>query len=163
MEKTNVVRAFPNLVPGFSPASAPADNSRPAHALYTLAHMQAPSTAAARFQPSSDNSLLVYFDRPHQQGTGAETPQNKISAEANENVRRLLQLLQSKPIAGVRNLHPAYCSLLVKFDPQKWRHEELEEKLREYLERITEVQLPEARLLEIPVCYGGGLGPALND
>ena len=124
--------------------------------------MQTRSTAAARFQPSSDNSLLVYFDIPREESANVQTPKYKISVEANENVRRLLQLLQSKPIAGVRNLHPAYGSLLLKFDAQKWRHGDLEEKLRQYLERINDVQLPEARLLEIPVCYGGALGPDLN-
>ncbi len=125
--------------------------------------MQTPSAAAARFQPSSDNSLLVYFDRLHQQGTSGQTPKNKIPAEANENVRRLAQLLQSKPIAGVRNLHPAYCSLLVKFDAQKWRHEELEKRLRGYLEQLNDVQLAPPRSVEIPVCYGGALGPDLKE
>lgn len=72
-------------------------------------------------------------------------------------------MLDSQPIAGVRNLHPAYCSLLVKFDALKWRHEEIEGKLRECLERLHEVRLPEPRLLEIPVCYGEELGPDLQD
>jgi len=125
--------------------------------------MQTPSAAAARFQPSSDNSLLVYFDHPNPQGTSGQSPKSKISDEANENVRRLAQLLQSKPIAGVRNLHPAYCSLLVKFDAQKWRHDDLEEKLRGYLEQLNDVQLAPARSVEIPVCYGGEYGPDLDE
>lgn len=125
--------------------------------------MQTDLAGAARFQRSSDNSLLVYFDRQHQQGTSGQTPKNKISAEANEKVRKLLQLLDSQPIAGVRNLHPAYCSLLVKFDALKWRHEEIEEKLRECLAQLHEVRLPEPRLLEIPVCYGEEHGLDLQD
>ena len=110
--------------------------------------MQTPSAAAARFQPSSDNSLLVYFDRLHQQRTGGQTAKNKISVEANEDVRRLLQILQSRPIAGVRNLHPAYCSLLVKFDAQIWRHDDLEKRLRGYLEQLNDVQLAPPRSVE---------------
>ncbi len=74
-----------------------------------------------------------------------------------------MQLLDSQPIAGVRNLHPAYCSLLVKFDALKWRHEEIEEKLRECLAQLHEVRLPEPRLLEIPVCYGEEHGLDLQD
>jgi inhibitor of KinA len=121
------------------------------------------SVAGARFVRSSDQSLLVYFDRPDK-GQPKDQPQSgTILVEANENVRRLLQLLDSQPIAGVRNLHPAYCSLLVKFDALKWRHEEMEEKLREYLEQLHEVRLPEPRLLEIPVCYGEELGPDLQN
>src|SRR5215475_12099317 len=104
----------------------------------------------ARFQAASDQSLLIYFGQ-------------KITLEASESVRKLLRLLEAKPIAGIRNLHPAYCSLLVKFDPLKWRHEELESKLQGYLDRLEKVKLQEAREVEIPVCYGGEFGPDLDD
>jgi inhibitor of KinA len=104
----------------------------------------------ARFERASDQSLLIYFGR-------------QITRKTNERVRRFLRLLELEPVAGVRNLHPAYCSVLVKFDAIRWRHEEVEEKLREYLERLEEVTLPEPRLVEIPVCYGGECGPDLNE
>jgi inhibitor of KinA len=68
-----------------------------------------------------------------------------------------------EPVAGVRNLHPAYCSLLVKFDALKLQHAELEAILKEYLGRLEEVLLPEPRQLEIPVCYGGEYGPDLSE
>jgi len=121
------------------------------------------STAEARFVRSSDQSLLVYFDRPDQNRLEDLALHGKTLLEANENMRRLLQLLDSQPIAGVGNLHPAYCSLLVKFDALMWRHEEMEEKLREYLQQLHEVRLPEPRFLEIPVCYGEEFGPDLQD
>jgi inhibitor of KinA len=124
--------------------------------------MQA-STAGARFVKSSDQSLLVYFDQSHDSRAEGPSLRGKTLLEANENVRKLLQLLGSQPIAGVRNLHPAYCSLLVKFDALQWRHEEMEEKLCEYLYQLPDVRLPEPRLLEIPVCYGEDLGPDLQD
>lgn len=105
---------------------------------------------SARFNPASDQSLLIYFGE-------------KITIQANEQVRKLLHLLEAEPIAGVRNLHPAYCSLLVKFDPLKWRHEKLETKLRKYLTRLEKVNLPEPREVEIPVCYAGDFGPDLEE
>ena len=71
--------------------------------------------------------------------------------------------MELEPIAGVHNVHPAYCSLLFKFDAMKLRHEELEEILRGYVKRMVKVVLPEARLVEIPVCYGGEYGPDLKD
>lgn len=74
-----------------------------------------------------------------------------------------MRLLELEPVAGVRNLHPAYCSVLVKFDAMKLRHEELERKLWKYLERLEEVSLPQPRMVEIPVCYGGEFGPDLNE
>jgi|SRR5215467_13590388 len=107
-------------------------------------------TKGVRFQHASDQSLLIYFGQ-------------QITLDANENVRRLLRLLESEPIVGVCNLHPSYCSLLVKFDALKWRHEELEAKLRKYLDQLQKVKLPEPRHVEIPVCYGGEFGPDLDD
>lgn len=107
--------------------------------------------------------MLVYFDHLQQESAGGQRPKNKISLGANENVRRLVRLLQSTPIAGVRNLHPGYSSLLVTFDAQEWRHEQLEEKLAGYLDRLDQVELPPPRFVEIPVAYGGEYGPDLNE
>lgn len=103
-----------------------------------------------RFQPASDQSLLIYFDQ-------------RITITAHEQVRKLLHSLEAEPIAGVRNMHPAFCSLLVKFDPLKWRHDALEKELRKYLVRLEKVKLPKPREVRIPVCYGGELGPDLDD
>jgi KipI family sensor histidine kinase inhibitor len=104
----------------------------------------------ARFQIASDQSLLVYFGQ-------------EITLDAHQQVRKLLRLLQLEPVAGIRNLHPAYCSLLVKFDLLKLQHDKLEAILRQYLDRLEEVKLPEPRQVEIPVCYGGEFGPDLAD
>jgi KipI family sensor histidine kinase inhibitor len=104
----------------------------------------------ARFQFASDQSLLVYFGQ-------------EITLHAHQQVMKLLRLLQLEPVAGIRNLHPAYCSLLVKFDALRLWHDELEAILRQYLERLEEVNLPEPRLVEIPVCYGGEFGPDLAE
>jgi len=102
----------------------------------------------ARFQRASDQSLLIYFG-------------HQITLDAHHRIRKLLRLLEIEPIAGVRNLHPAYCSVLVKFDPLKWRYEELAEILERYIGRLADVSLPEPRQVEIPVCYGGEHGPDL--
>ena len=107
-------------------------------------------SAAAQFRYASDQSLLIYFAR-------------EITHSAHEQIRKLLLLLEQEPIAGVRNLHPAYCSLLVKFDPLRLRHDHLEALLRQLLARAQNLQLPAPRRLEIPVCYGGEFGPDLSD
>jgi len=78
-------------------------------------------------------------------------------------VMRLLRLLESEPVEGILNLHPAYCSLLIKFDALKLTHDNLEAILRPCLERLEDVRLPESRQVEIPVCYGGEYGPDLNE
>ena len=104
----------------------------------------------AWFQPASDQSLLVYFGQ-------------EITLKTHQHVTKLLRLLSREPIAGVRNLHPAYCSLLIQFDALKLNHDELEEKLHSYLHRLEEVPLPDPRQVKIPVCYGGEYGPDLNE
>jgi inhibitor of KinA len=110
--------------------------------------MSPPAREAARFQRASDQSLLIYFGQ-------------QITLGAHEHVRKFLLLLEQEPIAGIRNLHPAYCSVLVKFDALKWRHDQLENVLKQYLGRLGSVTLSEPRQLEIPVCYGGEHGPDL--
>ena len=133
------------------------------------------ASVRARFQLSSDQSLLVYFDlskeieradglRVREKGRAEARPlQNQITRDANEKVRRLLRLLELEPVGAVRNLHPGYCSLLIKFDALRMGHEELEGILRRHIEKLGEVELPEPRLVEIPVCYGGEFGPDLAE
>lgn len=112
--------------------------------------MDASPAGSVQFKPCSDQSLLVYFG-------------HEITQQAHERIRRLLLLLEAEPIAGIRNVHPAYCSLLIKFDAIKLRHSELEAILRKYLDRLEKVSLPEPCQREIPVCYGGEYGPDLTD
>jgi len=100
------------------------------------------------FRPASDNSLVIYFDQA-------------ISLDAHLQVARFLRLLELQPVSGVVNLHPAYCSVLVKFDALTLSPDELEIRLRSSIDHLHEVPLPEPRLQEIPVCYGGEYGPDL--
>src|ERR1700730_9156784 len=111
-----------------------------------------PASAAdqVRFEPSSDQSLLIYFSQA-------------ITLDDHQHVIRLLRLLELEPVAGICNLHPGYCTLLIKFDAVKLRHEELETIVRSYLSRLEDVPLAEPRQKEIPVCYGGDYGPDLTD
>ena len=107
-------------------------------------------TDDVHFQPASDQSLLISFGK-------------QITLAAHQRVRKLLRLFELEPVPGVRNLHPAYCSILVNFDALKMDHAELEIILRGYLDRLEEVPLPEARQVEIPVSYGGQFGPDLDE
>src|SRR5262249_30982098 len=104
----------------------------------------------AWFQPASDQSLLVYLGR-------------EVSLVTHQRVIKLLRLLEKEPIAGVGDLHPAYCSLLINFDLFKLDHEKLKAAVLIYLGRLDEEPLPEPREIEIPVCYGEDFGPDLND
>ena len=126
--------------------------------------MKISAASGVTFKVASDQALLVYFGAPaKKEGAEAAHLQNQITAENHAQVRRLLQLIEREPIAGVRNLHPAYGSVLVKFDALNLRSEQLEQTLREYVVRMKKVELPEPRVVEIPVCYGGEYGPDLKE
>jgi len=112
--------------------------------------MEIRTSDEVRFHPASDQSLLVYFGQ-------------QITPGTHQRVRKLLGLLEREPIAGVRNLNPAYCSILVSFDALRLNHRELEQILRGYIDRLDAMQVPPGRELQIPTCYGGEFGPDLYE
>jgi len=112
--------------------------------------MRTSTTGGVRFQPASDQSLLLYFGE-------------QITLGVHQRVRRLLHLLEREPIAGIRNLNPAYCSILISFDALNLHHADLEAILLSYIDRLDAVHLPEGRELQIPTCYEGDFGPDLKD
>jgi inhibitor of KinA len=120
------------------------------HLLYNSREMQTAQSDSVQFQPASDQSLLIYFGQ-------------QITPDAHERIRKLLRLLDQKPIAGVRNLNPAYCSILVSFDALRLNHADLEEILRGYIHHLEALRIPKRRELKIPTCYGGEFGPDLNE
>lgn len=93
-----------------------------------------------RFVEASDQSLLVEFE-------------GGIGLESHQRVIRLLRALGANQLPGVRNLHPAYCSILVVFDPLTTEPERLQEQIRSL--DMDHVALPPPRILEIPVHYDG--------
>jgi KipI family sensor histidine kinase inhibitor len=99
-------------------------------------------------QPASDRSLLISF--------GAE-----ISLEALRGVKRLTHALEG--VRGVLNVHPAFASVVVDFDPRLRSHAEIEELVRERFASSSDREGAPARTVEIPVRYGGEGGPDLAD
>ncbi len=106
------------------------------------------------FRYASDQSLMVYLG-------------DEIGAEddvvTHHRVLKLLRLLESEPLPHVRNLHPAYHSVLIVFDPLAQDHQTLEQRLTQYIARLDSISLPDPRTVEIPVHYGGEHGPDLED
>jgi KipI family sensor histidine kinase inhibitor len=97
---------------------------------------------------ASDRSLLVRFG-------------DQISLESQGAVVRLTRALES--VRGILNLHPAYSSVLVDFDPRLRSHEQIEAQVRACLDSVDASPLEEPRTMEIPVRYGGEFGPDLED
>ena len=99
-------------------------------------------------RPDSDRSLFLSFGE-------------QISPEAHQLVRRAVQALHGT--RGILNLHPAYTSVLVDFDPHLFDHEQASALITGLLEAHRGDAPPPERLVEIPVSFGGESGPDLPD
>lgn len=102
-----------------------------------------------RFQAASDQTLLVYLGE-------------EIGAEAHERVARLVRLLEREPLKWLRNIQPAYCSLLITFDATAVNHSQVQTEISELAKRAKKLPAAKPRLVEVPVCYGGEYGPDLE-
>jgi inhibitor of KinA len=101
------------------------------------------------FRPMGDRSLLVELG-------------DKISPDVNRRVQQLMLQLQQAKLPGVRELAPGYRSLLVVFDPLTIVPAELEERITAVAARPGSTGPPQAKLLSVPVFYGGDYGPDLE-
>ncbi len=106
----------------------------------------------AFFRAASDRALLVSFGE-------------EVTAATAASVARLTRRLEG--LRGIVNLHPAYVSVLVEFDPRLRTHSEIESLVRSLFEAPNATAcLPPApgpcRTIELPVRYGGEFGPDLE-
>lgn len=87
---------------------------------------------------------------------------DQIAAPVNQRVHALHALLQSAQIAGILESAPAYCTLLVEYDPFVLSYQQAAEQVRELAARVDESMTRNARRVEVPVQYGGASGPDLE-
>jgi len=100
-------------------------------------------------RPASDCSLLVSFG-------------DAISLEAHQQVLKLMHAFPELPL-GIRNLHPAFASVLIDFDPRRRGRSEIESIVRQKMSEPVEARQLEGRIVDIPVRYGGEFGPDLEN
>lgn len=103
-----------------------------------------------RCRVASDQALLVELG-------------SAITPQLNDQVRRLCAALQQAKLAGVIDLHPAYASVLIRFDTLRLRREALLEYVEQTLTRLDAVTLPPPQRVDIAVRYGGSAGPDLHE
>jgi inhibitor of KinA len=99
---------------------------------------------------ASDSSVLVVLG-------------NAMSLENHERVLSLFHALHRLNDPRVRNLHPAYASILIDFDPVRLSHEEA----ASLIESLTGEGLSQydraANVVTIPVCYDSEFAPDLQE
>lgn len=98
-----------------------------------------------RIQQASDHSFMVFF------GEG-------ISRLHHRNVVRLFKLLQLQPNRATLNIHPAYSSVLISFDPLLTHPNDFSAYVHKLVDQLDTVEISPPRLIEVPVCYDRSLG-----
>jgi inhibitor of KinA len=78
----------------------------------------------------------------------------KVDAESLARCRGLVGCIDADYLDGLRDVTPAYCSLLLEFDDPA-RVSEQRQKLEDLLSSARPRPAEEAPLFEIPVCYNG--------
>lgn len=105
---------------------------------------------STQFLLTSEASLLLRF------GT-------EISIGIHEKVANAFLAIESLKNPAIVNLHPAYASLLVEFDPLKISAKDLQVILQENLSKKKNSSPVASKPIEIPVSYGGIYGPDLDE
>ena len=99
---------------------------------------------------AGDSSILVQFEK-------------KITPEINRQISALVQLMKEQHIEGVTDIIPAFCSLLINYDPRVIRYEEIKKRMEALLKIEIAAGEEKKRIFEIPVCYGGEFGPDIEN
>ncbi len=104
--------------------------------------------ADVRFLLTGDTSLTVEFG-------------NEISEAINKQIRAYNIALGEAGIPGIVETVPTYRSLMIHYDPAVIAYGELRVKLEELLTKMDDIVIPPSDVLEVPVLYGGEMGPDL--
>lgn len=103
-----------------------------------------------RILTAGDSALLIEFGK-------------EIDPETNRKITALVQLMREQHIEGIVDVIPAFCSLLINYDPRVLSYEELKERMEHLLKMETKTEATRKRIFEIPVCYGGEYGPDIEN
>lgn len=103
-----------------------------------------------RILTAGDSALLIEFGK-------------EINPETNRKITALVQLMREQYIEGIVDVIPAFCSLLINYDPRVLSYEELKERMEHLLKMETKTEATRKRIFEIPVCYGGEYGPDIEN
>lgn len=109
-----------------------------------------------RLYPLGDAAVVVHFG-------------DEISEETNRKVRAFTDYLSLHPFVGLVEFVPAFTTVTVYYDPwvisekgQLNPYTKVTGCLQRMLPLLTEAEHASARLVEIPVLYGGEYGPDLD-
>jgi KipI family sensor histidine kinase inhibitor len=102
------------------------------------------------FAPRGDNAVQITF--------GYE-----INEEINQEIRKYFFALIQENIEGVVEVIPSYCHLNVIYNGEAYYYEEILDKLYKVKESFSDINIPEAKIINIPVLYGEEYGPDIEN
>ena len=97
---------------------------------------------------AGDSSLLVEFGK-------------EISPDINRRIAATIQLMREQNIEGVVDVIPAFCSLLINYDPRVVRYDQMKKRIEGLVSVDVRTGNQAKKIYEIPVLYGGEYGPDL--
>lgn len=103
-----------------------------------------------RIVAAGDSSILIEFG-------------NEINEEVNRKITMIVQLMHAQHIEGVVDMIPAFCSLLINYDPRIVSFEKMKKRMQELVKMDMKAGAQRKKVFEIPVCYGGEYGPDLEN
>jgi inhibitor of KinA len=103
----------------------------------------------ARIRPVGDRGLLAEYG-------------DAIAPEINRKVRMIATALEQERPVGMVEVIPTYRSLLIIYDPMKTAPDHLEQVIEALELRLDKILIPQPRIVEVPVLYGGEWGPDIE-
>lgn len=99
---------------------------------------------------AGDSSILLQFG-------------NTIDPAINRKIAATVQLMREQHINGVTDVIPAFCSLLINYDPRVISYEQIKCRMEALVKIDVTAGDTRKRVFEIPVCYGGEYGPDIQN
>ncbi len=103
-----------------------------------------------RYLVSGDQAVCVEFG-------------NEISPEINKKIRAFKIAVEKSGTEGIVETVPTYRSLLVHYRPEVIGFQKLTGKFEELMGSLSNIQIPPPTVIEIPVLYGGEMGPDIEN
>jgi len=102
-----------------------------------------------KFQLAGDHGLMLTYGEA-------------IDPDVNKKIHSMTFVLKNDPPEGVVEIIPAYCSLLLLYDPAVTTPVKLQETLISVEGHLPDLEIPSPNTFVIPVCYGGDYGPDID-
>ncbi len=88
--------------------------------------------------------------------------QEEISPEIAAKVRQTAQALRGAGLDWISDIVPSYCEIMVNYDARRVAPAAALAELKAVVDNAASSGASKARLVRIPVCYGGEFGPDMG-